>query len=169
MMTTTRTRRPLPEAASGACRTSSAACRAWSPPASVTPAARVPRATYRNHGSTRGGIEIHFDPEKLSSYRRLLEFFFRSTIHHPQSPGQRRRQFLPLGHLCVNERQREIAVDTIADVNASGLWRVRWSPRSNRWGLLGGGAGAPGLPEAPSRRLYLPLSAAELGIYRRGG
>jgi peptide-methionine (S)-S-oxide reductase len=82
----------------------------------------VPRATYRNHGSHAEGIEIHFDPEKLSD-RRLLEVFFQ--IHDPTT---RNRQGNDVGSsyrsaiYYVNERQREIAVDTIADVNASGLW-----------------------------------------------
>ena len=82
----------------------------------------VPRATYRNHGSHAEGIEIHFDPERLS-YRRLLEFFFQ--IHDPTT---RNRQGNDVGSsyrsaiYSVSERQREIALDTIADVNASGLW-----------------------------------------------
>ena len=82
----------------------------------------VPRATYRNHGSHAEGIEIHFDPERLS-YRRLLEFFFQ--IHDPTT---RNRQGNDVGSsyrsaiYYVSERQREIALDTIADVNASGLW-----------------------------------------------
>jgi peptide-methionine (S)-S-oxide reductase len=82
----------------------------------------VPRATYRNHGSHAEGIEIFFDPEK-TSYRRLLEFFFQ--IHDPTT---RNRQGNDIGTsyrsaiYTVDEGQRRIALDTIADVDASGLW-----------------------------------------------
>ena len=82
----------------------------------------LPHATYRNHGSHAEGIEIFFDPEQIS-YRRLLEFFFQ--IHDPTT---RNRQGNDIGSsyrssiYYENEAQRQIALDTIADVNASGLW-----------------------------------------------
>jgi peptide-methionine (S)-S-oxide reductase len=82
----------------------------------------VPNATYRNHGTHAEGIEIVFDPDRLS-YRRLLEFFFQ--IHDPTT---RNRQGNDMGAsyrsgiYYVDESQRQIAIDTIADVNASGLW-----------------------------------------------
>ena len=82
----------------------------------------VPQATYRNHGSHAEGIEILFDPDQLS-YRRLLEYFFQ--IHNPTT---RNRQGNDVGMsyrsaiYYVDEPQRQIALDTIADVNASGLW-----------------------------------------------
>ena len=82
----------------------------------------VPQATYRNHGSHAEGIEILFDPDRLS-YRRLLEYFFQ--IHNPTT---RNRQGNDVGMsyrsaiYYVDEPQRQIALDTIADVNASGLW-----------------------------------------------
>jgi peptide-methionine (S)-S-oxide reductase len=82
----------------------------------------VSHATYRNHGNHAEGIEILFDPGQLS-YRRLLEFFFQ--IHDPTT---RNRQGNDMGAsyrsgiYFVDEGQRQTALDTIADVNASGLW-----------------------------------------------
>src|SRR5262245_23474431 len=82
----------------------------------------VPNATYRNHGTHAEGIEITFDPEKIS-YRRILEYFFQ--IHDPTT---RNRQGNDVGSsyrsaiYYVDEEQKRIAEDTIADVNASGLW-----------------------------------------------
>jgi peptide-methionine (S)-S-oxide reductase len=82
----------------------------------------VPNATYRNHGTHAEGIEIVFDPEKIS-YRKLLEFFFQ--IHDPTT---RDRQGNDLGAsyrsaiFYTNAEQKNVALDTIADVDASGLW-----------------------------------------------
>lgn len=85
----------------------------------------VPNATYRNHGSHAEAIEIVFDPARLS-YRRLLEFFFQ--IHDPTT---RNRQGNDMGAsyrsaiYTTSEEQKCVAVDTISDVNASGLWLGR--------------------------------------------
>ncbi|WP_193370796.1 peptide-methionine (S)-S-oxide reductase MsrA [Pelagibius marinus] len=82
----------------------------------------VPNATYRNHGTHAEAIEIHFDPEKIS-YRRLLEFFFQ--IHDPTTPNRQGNDLGPSYRSAIyyaNEEQKQIAEDTIADVNASGLW-----------------------------------------------
>ena len=82
----------------------------------------VPNATYRNHGSHAEAIEIIFDPSKVA-YRRLLEFFFQ--IHDPTT---RNRQGNDLGAsyrsvvFYTSEEQKRIADETIADINASGLW-----------------------------------------------
>jgi peptide-methionine (S)-S-oxide reductase len=82
----------------------------------------VPNATYRNHGDHAEAIEIQFDPA-LISYRQLLEFFFQ--IHDPTTLN---RQGNDLGRsyrsaiYYTSEEQRRVAVDTIADVDASGLW-----------------------------------------------
>lgn len=82
----------------------------------------VPNATYRNHGTHAEGIEIVFDPEKLS-YRKLLEFFFQ--IHDPTTPnrqGNDRGMSYRSAIFYTSEEQRNVAEDTIADVEASGLW-----------------------------------------------
>ena len=82
----------------------------------------VPNATYRNHGTHAEAIEITFDPA-VTSYRRILEFFFQ--IHDPTTKN---RQGNDVGMsyrsaiFTLDDRQREIAEDTIADVDASGLW-----------------------------------------------
>lgn len=82
----------------------------------------VKNATYRNHGSHAEAIEIVFDPAKLS-YRQLLEFFFQ--IHDP-STKNRQGNDLGTGYRSAifyeNEEQKATALDTIADVDASGLW-----------------------------------------------
>ena len=82
----------------------------------------VPNATYRNHGSHAEALEVVFDPATLS-YRALLEFFFQ--VHDPSTLN---RQGNDLGSsyrsaiYFTTPEQQAIARDTIADVDASGLW-----------------------------------------------
>src|SRR5206468_4412364 len=81
----------------------------------------VPNATYRNHGTHAEAIEIVFDPEKLS-YRKLLEFFFQ--IHDPTTvdrQGNDRGASYRSGIFYTSDEQRRVAIETIADVEASGL------------------------------------------------
>jgi peptide-methionine (S)-S-oxide reductase len=83
---------------------------------------RTPNATYRNHGNHAEAIEIVFDPAKIS-YRRLLEFFFQ--IHDPSTlnrQGNDRGASYRSAIFYTNDEQRRVALDTIADVDASGLW-----------------------------------------------
>jgi len=82
----------------------------------------VPNATYRNHGTHAEAIEIVFDPRTIT-YRRVLEFFFQ--IHNPTTLN---RQGNDVGAsyrsaiFYTSDEQKQIAEDTIADVDASGLW-----------------------------------------------
>ncbi len=82
----------------------------------------VPNATYRNHGNHAEAIEIVYDPA-VTSYRAMLEFFFQ--IHDPTT---RNRQGNDIGAsyrsaiFYASPEQKAVAEDTIADVEASGLW-----------------------------------------------
>lgn len=82
----------------------------------------VPNATYPNHGTHAEAIEIEFDPDKIS-FRKILEFFFQ--IHDPTTPnrqGNDRGTSYRSAIYYVNEAQKTIAIETIADVDASKLW-----------------------------------------------
>jgi peptide-methionine (S)-S-oxide reductase len=82
----------------------------------------VPNATYRNHGSHAEAIEIIFDSGQ-TNYRKLLEFFFR--IHDPTTlhrQGNDRGSSYRSAIFYLTDEQKRIAKETIADVDASGLW-----------------------------------------------
>ncbi len=82
----------------------------------------VPNATYRNHGSHAEAVEIVFDPEKIS-FRDLLEFFFQ--IHDPSTLNRQGNDWGASYRSAIyytSEEQKRAAEDTIADVDASGLW-----------------------------------------------
>lgn len=82
----------------------------------------VKNATYRNHGTHAEAIEIIFDPAKIS-YRQLLEFFFQ--IHDPTTlnrQGNDRGTSYRSAIFYTTPEQESIARDTIADVEASGIW-----------------------------------------------
>jgi peptide-methionine (S)-S-oxide reductase len=82
----------------------------------------VPNATYGNHGNHAEAVEIVFDPEK-TSFRDILEFFFQ--IHDPTTMN---RQGNDVGEsyrsaiFYTSDEQKQVAEETIADVDASGLW-----------------------------------------------
>ena len=85
----------------------------------------VPNATYHNHGTHAEALEIVFDPQTLS-YRKLLEFFFQ--IHDPTTlnrQGNDRGTSYRSAIFYTTEEQKRIAADTIADIDASGLWPGR--------------------------------------------
>ena len=82
----------------------------------------VPNATYRSHGTHAEAVEIVFNPDKLS-FRDLLEFFFQA---HDPSTLNRQGNDLGMsyrsGIYYTSDEQKHVALDTIADVDASGLW-----------------------------------------------
>lgn len=82
----------------------------------------VPHATYRNHGTHAEGIEILFNPSVIS-YREILEFFFQ--IHDPTTlnrQGNDAGMSYRSAIYYTDEAQKAEAENTIADVEASGLW-----------------------------------------------
>ncbi|MEH6471903.1 MAG: peptide-methionine (S)-S-oxide reductase MsrA [Halopseudomonas sp.] len=85
----------------------------------------VLNATYHNHGTHAEGIEITYDPDKVG-YRDLLELFFQ--IHDPTSinrQGNDQGVSYRSAIYYLNDEQKQMAQQTIVDVNASGLWPGR--------------------------------------------
>ncbi|WP_081241371.1 peptide-methionine (S)-S-oxide reductase MsrA [Streptomyces viridosporus] len=82
----------------------------------------VPNATYRNHGTHAESIEITYDPE-VTDYRTILEYFFQ--IHDPTTKN-RQGNDIGLSYrsaiFYLDDEQKRVAEETIADVDASGLW-----------------------------------------------
>ncbi|WP_370965245.1 peptide-methionine (S)-S-oxide reductase MsrA [Amycolatopsis sp. cg9] len=82
----------------------------------------VPNATYRNHGTHAEAIEVVYDPAR-TTFRDLLEFFFQ--VHDPTTKN-RQGNDIGLSYRSAiffeDDEQRRVAEDTIADVDASGLW-----------------------------------------------
>ncbi|OBI72881.1 peptide-methionine (S)-S-oxide reductase MsrA [Mycobacterium asiaticum] len=82
----------------------------------------VPNATYRNHGNHAEAVEIVFDPS-VTDYRTILEFFFQ--IHDPSTKNRQGNDRGPSYRSAIfylDDEQKRVALDTIADVDASGLW-----------------------------------------------
>lgn len=82
----------------------------------------VQNATYRDHGTHAEGIEIVFDQTK-TSFRDLLEFFFQ--IHDPSTPNRQGNDMGPSYRSAIfytSESQKQIAENTIKDIDMSALW-----------------------------------------------
>jgi peptide-methionine (S)-S-oxide reductase len=82
----------------------------------------VANATYRHHGNHAEAVEIVFDPS-VTSYREILEFFFQ--IHDPTTKDRQcndRGASYRSAIFFTNDEQKRVAEDTIADVEASGIW-----------------------------------------------
>jgi peptide-methionine (S)-S-oxide reductase len=82
----------------------------------------VPNATYRHHGTHAEGIEIIFDPDQIS-YREILSLFFQ--IHDPtmlNRQGNDTGLSYRSAIYFADQQQKATAEETIAAVNASGLW-----------------------------------------------
>lgn len=79
-------------------------------------------ATYRNHPGHAEAIEIVFDPDQ-TSYRDMLEFFFQ--VHDPSTLNRQGNDIGTSYRSAIfpqSPDQQAVALDTIADVDASGLW-----------------------------------------------
>ena len=118
----------------------------------------VKNATYRNHGNHAEAVEIIFDPA-LISYRLLLEFFFQ--LHDPTTlnrQGNDRGASYRSAIFYTTDEQKRVAEETIADVNASGLWPGKVVTEIVPAGpILGSRARASGLLAENSQRLHVPL------------
>jgi len=82
----------------------------------------VPNATYRNHGTHAEAVEIVFDPDE-TTYRDILEFFFQ--VHDPTTmnrQGNDTGESYRSAIFYMSDEQKQVAEDTIADVDASGIW-----------------------------------------------
>ncbi|NEN07781.1 peptide-methionine (S)-S-oxide reductase MsrA [Diaminobutyricibacter tongyongensis] len=82
----------------------------------------TPNATYRNHGDHAESVEILFNNDVIS-FRELLEFFFQ--IHDPSTPNSQGNDVGRSYRSAIfytSEEQKRVALETIDDVNASGLW-----------------------------------------------
>lgn len=93
--------------------------------------------TYRNHPGHAEAIEITYDPTK-TDYRALLEFFFQ--IHDPTTKNRQGNDFGASYRSAIfylDDEQKRIALDTIADVDASELWPAavvtEVTPASDFW------------------------------------
>jgi peptide-methionine (S)-S-oxide reductase len=75
--------------------------------------------TEDNPGGHAEAVEVVFDPDRIS-YRGLLEYFFQV---HRADLGERLVGSIYRSEIfCTSDEQREVAEETVADVDASGHW-----------------------------------------------
>jgi peptide-methionine (S)-S-oxide reductase len=82
----------------------------------------LPNPSYGNHQGHAEAIEIVFDPAVVS-YPAILERFFQ--VHDPTTYEQQGSDFGPSYRSAIfytDEQQKETALTTIAEIEASGLW-----------------------------------------------
>lgn len=82
----------------------------------------VPNATYLQHGTHAEALEVVFDPRQVS-LRQILEYFFQ--IHDPTTKNRQGNDLGPSYRSAIfylDDAQKQVAMNTVADVDASGLW-----------------------------------------------
>ena len=75
--------------------------------------------TAGNHPGHAEAVEVIFDPGR-TSYRNILEFFFQ--IHRPDLGESRVGSDYRSEIFYTSDEQRQVAEDTIAAADASGMW-----------------------------------------------
>jgi peptide-methionine (S)-S-oxide reductase len=75
--------------------------------------------TTDNHPGHAEAVEVTFDPGR-TSYRAILEFYFQ--IHRPDLGEELVGSDYRSEIFYTSDEQRQVAEDTIADADASGLW-----------------------------------------------
>ena len=127
----------------------------------------IANPSYGDHQGHAEAIEIVFDPAVVS-YRAVLEHFFQ--VHDPTTYEQQGSDFGSSYRSAIfytDEQQKEMALATIAEMEASGLWPGPVVTEINPEAVLAGGARALGLPATAAKRLQLPLHPA--GLATAGG
>ena len=125
----------------------------------------VKNATYRNHGTHAEAIEITFDPSQTTLPRSAGVLLPDPRPDDAEPSGKRRGASYRSAIFYTSDEQRRVAEDTIADVEASGLWPGKVVTEVAPAGaFLGGRARAPGLPGTLSERLHLPLRPPALEV-----
>ena len=126
----------------------------------------VQNATYRNHGTHAEALEVVFDPQKLS-YRKLLEFFFQ--IHDPTTLN---RQGNDVGTsyrsaiYYMTDEQKQTAIETIADVNAAGLWPGKVVTQIEPAGAFWEADQSTRITSSDTQMAILAISFVRIGAYR---